>query len=80
MQHFMIVLILYINLLNLDKRISIFEEYGAFKIGLLDRNLALTSVASPNYEHVFVDVTQLKINGFIFLRLYVCTLKGSGYT
>ena len=32
MSHFMIVLILYINLLNLSwiKKMSIFEEYGAF--------------------------------------------------
>ena len=34
MPHFMIVLILYINLLNLSwiKKVSIFEEYGAFNI------------------------------------------------
>ena len=33
MPHFMIVLITYINLLNLflDNKMSIFEEYGAFK-------------------------------------------------
>ena len=34
--HFMIVLILYINLLNLSmiKKMSIFEEYRAFKFNL----------------------------------------------
>ena len=33
MPHFMIVLILYINLLNFSEiNMSIFEEYGAFKV------------------------------------------------
>ena len=36
MPHFMILLITYINLLNffLDNKMSIFEEYGAFKAGM----------------------------------------------
>ena len=46
MPHFMIVLILYINLLNLswDKKSS-FEEYGAFNY----KNILLTLVISYEY-------------------------------
>ena len=38
MPHFMIVLIPYINLLNLSvkRKMSIFEENGAFKDGMTD--------------------------------------------
>ena len=54
MPHFMIVLILYINLLNLfffvffffflDKKMSVFDKYGAFKA----KSLLAEAANSPN--------------------------------
>ena len=42
MPHFMIMLILYINLIKpvLDNKMSIFEEYGAFK-PVLDKKMSI---------------------------------------
>ena len=42
--HFMIALIPYINLLTLDNKMSIFEEYGAFNVNGHGRQLLWLSV------------------------------------
>ena len=53
MSHFMIVLILYINLLNISWiKMPIFEEYGAFNnvggTGLVVKTIILRSFLAPN--------------------------------